>query len=136
MHILVPSNSFSVFYRYSAELVENIVRLCRIAAETASIMSASEYRFHPWNVRRAVRDAVYAVQLDGCPADFMLVALILTSGFLAFWARRRYVEAHAAVAGNRVGKHVAASPIPRGQARGKTAKTAKTAKASRASKAS
>jgi len=69
MHVPVPSASFSVFYRYSVELVESIVRLYQVAAETASLMPASEYRFHPRNVNRAIEDAAHAARLDGYPAD-------------------------------------------------------------------
>ena len=64
-----PSASMSVYYRYSMELVEQVVRLYQVAAEIASIMPPFEYRFHRWNVDRALRDAAFAARLDGFEVD-------------------------------------------------------------------
>ena len=54
---------------FSVELVEQIVRLYQVAAEVASLMPPSEYRWHRWNVDRALRDAAYAARLDGFEVD-------------------------------------------------------------------
>ena len=72
--IPVPSSSMSVYYRYSMELVEQVVRLYQVAAEVASLMPPSEYRWHRWNVDRALRDAACAARLDGFDVDSDAVA--------------------------------------------------------------
>jgi len=72
--IPVPSTTMTVYYRYSMELVEQIVRLYQVTAEIASLMPPSEYRWHRWNVDRALRDAAYAARLDGFEVDPAAVA--------------------------------------------------------------